>query len=57
MSQKTDYLNLRVAPEFKKSLKELAEQRQVSMTKLIELLVSTELKKTNIPVKVSEVIF
>jgi len=44
-AEKTEYINLRVTPEFKKEVEELAAKECRTVTSLIEWLLTKEIEK------------
>lgn len=51
MAQKTDKLNIRLAPEVKEALRAIAEREHRTISNMIEALILEKSKKLGIPVK------
>lgn len=51
MAEKTEYLNLRITPEFKEALRKAAEMEHRSIANMIEVLILNHCQKAGVSIE------
>jgi len=51
MAEKTEYLNLRITPEFKEALRKAAEMEHRSIANMIEVLIRDHCQKAGVSIE------